>query len=203
MLSGTATVEQALAMTRRWLTNHSGYCLGNHSAGPAPTPPPPGPPADAERLLTNWFSGANNDNAICVRGGPHCLSATAPLDTTGLDAKHRSSAHSGDCCPSSVYHQDGLAPRDYGTYQYVRPEAHGSYLLPTAEEIASHGEAHATVALKMFYSKANKDNFLGTNASYEPAGGASAYTEVPAQSLDGKTNLSAVAATIFGTPPNR
>ena len=24
MLSGTATVEQALAMTRRWLTNHSG-----------------------------------------------------------------------------------------------------------------------------------------------------------------------------------
>ena len=29
MLSGTATLDQALAMTRRWLTNHSGYCLGN------------------------------------------------------------------------------------------------------------------------------------------------------------------------------
>ena len=31
MLSGTATMDQVLAMTRRWLTNHSGYCLGNSS----------------------------------------------------------------------------------------------------------------------------------------------------------------------------
>ena len=29
MLSGAATLEQALAMTHRWLTNHSGYCLGD------------------------------------------------------------------------------------------------------------------------------------------------------------------------------
>ena len=134
MLSGTATVEQALAMTRCWLTNHSGYCIGNHSGSP-PAPPPP-PPASTEQQLSNWFSGKMNDNVICIRGGPHC-SPTA-LDTTGMDAKHRSAAHgsgSGDCCPSSVYHKDGLAPRDYGTYKYIREEAYGSYLLPTDDEL--------------------------------------------------------------------
>lgn len=197
MLSGTATVEQALQMTRRWLTNHSGYCLGNHS-GPAPPPPTT---ADTERGLTNWYSGSNTDNAICIHGGPHCSSATAPLDTQGMDAKHRSAVHSGDCCPSSVYHQDGLAPRDYGTYQFIREEARGNYLLPSPDELRALGPTHGTVDLKMFYSASNKDNFLGTNASFDqmhPTG----YVEVLAQSLDGKTNLSSVAATIFKTPPN-
>ena len=198
MLSGTATVEQALMMTRRWLTNHSGYCLGNHSA--PPSPPSPTTP-DAGRSLTNWWSAANSDNAICIRGGPHCSSASAPLDTQGMDAKHRSAAHSGDCCPSSVYHQDGLAPRDYGTYQFIRTEAQGSYLLPSHDELRALGPTHGTVDLKMFYSASNKDNFLGTNATFEginPTG----YVEVLAQSLDGTTNLSSVAATIFKTPPN-
>ena len=39
MLSGTATTQQALEMTRRWLTNHSGYCLGNSSGPPPPSLP--------------------------------------------------------------------------------------------------------------------------------------------------------------------
>lgn len=202
MLSGTATVEQALAMTRRWLTNHSGYCVGN-STIPAPAPPSP---TSSEQQLSNWWSGKMTDNAICIRGGPHC-SPTA-LDTTGMDAKHRSAAHgggSGDCCPSSVYHQDGLAPRDYGSYEYVREEAHGSYLLPTDEELRARAATapDALVQLKMFYSSHNNDNFLGTNATYTGRSfHAGTYVELLAESLDGKTNLSSVAATIFATPPN-
>ena len=126
-----------------------------------------------------------------------------------MDAKHRSAAHgsgSGDCCPSSVYHQDGLAPRDYGTYKYIREEAHGSYLLPTEEELARIEVAAAPdnlVRLKMFYSAHNNDNFLGTNATYTGRDfHADSYTEVSAESLDGKTNLSSIAATIFAKPPN-
>ena len=36
MLSGTATQEQALSMTRRWLTNRSAYCVGDSSGSPPP-----------------------------------------------------------------------------------------------------------------------------------------------------------------------
>ena len=87
-----------------------------------------------------------------------------------------------------MYHQDGLAPRDYGTYQFIREEARGNYLLPSPDELRTLGPTHGTVDLKMFYSTSNKDNFLG-NASFDqmqPTG----YVEVLAQSLDGRTNLS-------------
>ena len=124
MLSGTATVEQALAMTRRWLTNHSGYCLGNWSHGPPPGPSPPPPPLPpAQRTLTAWWSADETDNAICIGGDPSCGSTGVPLDTESIAAKHLSAAHTGDCCPIPMHHKDGLAPEDYGTYQYMREEA--------------------------------------------------------------------------------
>ena len=190
MLSGTATVEQALAMTKRWLTNHSGYCLGNHSGSAAPPPPPD----SSEPRLTNWWSSSLSDNAICVRGGPDC-GATVQAETGGADAKHRSAAHTGDCCPNPMHKKDGLAPETYGSYRYVREEAHGDYLLPSEAELSAHGPTHGTVQLRMFYSARNADNYLGTNAS-------AGYEEVRARSLGSATNLSAVAATIFAKPPN-
>ena len=95
-----------------------------------------------------------------------------------------------------MHHKDGLAPEDYGTYQYMRAEAHGAYLLPTADELRADGPAHGTVGLRLYYSAANSDNFLGTNAS-------DGYTVVHARSLGGSTNLSTVAATVFATPPNK
>ena len=55
----------------------------------------------------------------------------------------------------------------------------------------------------MFYSAHNNDNFLGTNATYTGRDfHADSYTEVPAESLGGKTNLTSIAATIFAMPPN-
>ena len=95
-----------------------------------------------------------------------------------------------------MHHKDGLAPEDYGTYQYMREEAHGAYLLPTEDELRAVGAVHGTVDLRLYYSAENQDNFLGTNAS-------AGYTMVHARSLGSATNLSSIAATIFATPPNK
>jgi hypothetical protein len=196
MLSGTATVEQALAMTRRWLTNHSGYCLGNSSSNPMP-PAPPSTHSDAQSFST-WWSSKLSDNAICIRGGMNCDKAAAArsLDTSTVDAKHRSAradVHFGDCCPLPMHQKDGLAPPVLDpSYEFMRTEA---YLLPSASDIASAGDP-SLVELQMFYSHDNHDNFVGTNAS-KPG-----YQPVVGCSVDEKFNLSTVPARIFKNPPN-
>jgi len=70
MLSGTATPEQALAMTRRWLSKHSGYCL--NTSAPAP-PALPGPPPIYEQgsFMSGRYSSDFQDNAICI-ADPTC-----------------------------------------------------------------------------------------------------------------------------------
>ena len=191
-----ATVEQALAMTRRWLTNHSGYCLGNSSSSP---PSPPAPAHNGQSLST-WWSSKYNDNAICIRGGVNCDKAAAArsLDTNTVAAKHHSAkadVHFGDCCPLPMHQKDGLAPPVLDpAYKFMRTE---SYLMPTHAEIAV-AAGITLVELQMVYSKANQDNFLGTaNASALPG-----YNAVVGCSVDEQYNLSAIPARIFAEPPN-
>eukprot|EP00966_Prymnesium_polylepis_P292098 6745835-Prymnesium_polylepis.1 len=188
MLSGTATVQQALAMTRRWLTNHSGYCVGNSSS-----PPPPPPQRRTEKSLSTWYSAKREDNAICVRGGSECEVLHQLPDTDTANAKHHSAAHIGDCCPSPMHVPNGFSPPLMdSSFHFVRTEF---YEVPTTAELAGALGA-AVVQLKFFYSKVNDDNFLGTNAS------AAGYEEVLGLSMDGQANMSRIAATIFKTQMN-
>ena len=175
-------------MTRRWLTNESGYCVGNDTA---PSPPPPKRPT--EKSLSNWFSERHHDNAICLRGGPECEVLHQLPDTNSRDAKRNSAAHIGDCCPAPMHVPNGFSPPLMDTsYRFVRTE---SYEVPTVSEIKA--ASVAVVELKFFYSKVNHDNFLGTNVS------TAGYEEVLGLSMDGTANISQIAATIFETPPNK
>jgi hypothetical protein len=127
-------------------------------------------------------------------------------DTSSTEAKHRSAAHFGDCCPLPMHKKDGLAPPvlDPG-YTFTRTE---SYLVPTAEEVAAAvggggggdgaaaAAAAAVVELKMFYSEANHDNYLGTNATFK-----SGYKQISATSVDEAVTLpSVVCVEVWGDP---
>ena len=61
---------------------------------------------------------------------PESMCAEMPMfRIRAADAKHRSAAHTSDCCPNPMHKKDGLAPETYGSYRYVREEAHGDYKL--------------------------------------------------------------------------
>lgn len=199
MLSGTASPEQVRAMYNRWLTNHSGYCLGNSSMV---TPTEPVTPPS----FSLYWSSAHQDNAVCLTGSPGCITNRTDfgtINTTGVDAKHRSATVAVQgrlqgCCPKPMWSDQGGHLDD--TYEWVRFEG---MQLPTAAELASvrNGTVHrpGTVMLKMFYSDTNRDNFVGTNATLIKG-----YREVTMLTANSAHPPRAAAATLvaFAAQPN-
>ena len=176
LLSGTATEEQALTMVRRWLTNHSGFCLNTTTASPPVPPSPRPPPAFSHGLFISLrYSSTFSDNAVCV-------------SSDKCRASGGGGEHHPECCPPRVW-DDGAAKSS--TYEWMRPEG---YVLPGDAEFAEHRDV-PTVDLKMYYSKARDDNFLGINATRD-------YVVVRAAAQSGPAGLGAVAARIFASPPN-
>ena len=223
MLSGTATPAQAVEMTKRWLTNHSGYCIGSssHNRTDPPTPAPI-PPETGGWFMSTRYSAIQSDNAICISnptcraGGSSAVSEVPALqweqeqqlDTQTSHAKQDSATFASATAAASAaalrrvkasQHLECCPPnlwRDGQTNasSYEWYRPEGYILpFPSSEELRTFPDI-TTVKLQMFYSASNSDNFLGINASSD-------YVVV--KGITEKTaHLGHNAAMIFATQPN-
>ena len=84
-------------------------------------------------------------------------SSAVPLDTESIEANHRSAVHTGDCIQNQCITKMDW-PEDYGTYQCMREEAHGAYLLHTEDLISPATQLAASSYMLPVRSNVNTIN---------------------------------------------
>ena len=171
MIAGVATVEQARRMATEWLMDDEGFCLPKKAV-----------------VVADVDAGAGADAGVGA-GVPPLQSrrAAAVASNSGgggvgvLNLYYSNRMHDNTVCvdgqcPTTVNRSAGYV--HWGDKQGVRNEGQGVVAVVGAPAGAPAG---ATVALRNYYSAANKDNYVGVSpkdASYADLGpaGVSVYT---------------------------
>lgn len=142
MMSGAATIPQAISMVNRWLTSMDGFCV---------RPPSISRSMNSYTLQLYW-NPSLHDNAICstmvnCEGHSHqCLT----------EEKYSSNINNQPLCAENM--KDPIK----SGYTYIRNEG---IIINTINDHLNFSSRQ----LHFFYSANNSDNFIGFNATEGPA----------------------------------